>query len=191
MDDLADYLPKLLTFRPLLYGILLWSIFVYAFRRGGWEERTVILASVLATYLTVLFTVSFRIRYTKIELPIVLIDLGVFLLLQGIALKSAKFWPLWLAAFEGVVLLSHMAPLMPGVVPRTYYDATALWSYPKLIVLAFGIANHHRAAVQAASAKTGKGGQATGAKPPLYGRLPVLSALPRPRRHRGWSRPSG
>lgn len=144
MDSVYDRLSGLLSFRPLLYGTLLWSIGVYAFRYGGWEERLGIFTLITSAYLTLLLSTLFRARYTHIELPILLGDVITFITLQWLALRSNKFWPLWVAAFGGVVLLSHLAPLMPGMLPATYHDAIALWGYPSLIVLALGIANHHR-----------------------------------------------
>jgi hypothetical protein len=144
MNDLGEHLPHLFTFRPLLYGILMWGIFIYAFRCGGWEERTVIVASVFGAYLSFLLGVVFGVRYAKVAVPVLWVDLIIFILMLGIALRSRKFWPTWVGAFAGVVLLSHLAPLMPGMIPRIYYDATALWSYPKLIAVALGTANHHK-----------------------------------------------
>lgn len=146
-DKLVAYLPLLLTFRPLLYGFLMWSVCLYAGFRGGWEERIAISVIVVNTYTSVLAVAFFQLRYTEVELPLVAVDAAMFLLLYGIALRSKKFWPLWLAAFAGVALLSHLAPLMPGMFSQLYYDATALWSYPQLLVLAIGIANHRRTSV--------------------------------------------
>jgi TctA family transporter len=94
-------------------------------RLGG---ATAIVASVFGAYLSFLFGVVFGVRYSKVAFPIVLIDLIIFILMLGIALRSRKFWPMWVGAFTGVMLLSHLAPLMPGMLPRIYYDATALWS---------------------------------------------------------------
>ncbi|ATE65346.1 hypothetical protein [Rhizorhabdus dicambivorans] len=148
MDSLYDRLPGLLTFRPLLYGILMWFVCIYAFLRGGWEERIAILVLIISAYLTFVLSALFRSRYTDLEWPIFLGDVVTFIVLQLLAMQSKKFSPLWLAAFSGVVLLSHLAPLMPGMLPATYHDAIAIWGYPSLIVLALGIANHHRTKMQ-------------------------------------------
>jgi hypothetical protein len=144
MTNLYAYLPALLTFRPLLYGTLMWSVCIYAFLRGGREEKTAAIGAIVGAYLTFLTVGLLRIRYTQVELPLLLIDAGIFVLLLAIALRSKKFWPLWLTSFTGVELVSHLAPLMPKMLPETYYSAVALWGYPKLIVLAFGVANHGR-----------------------------------------------
>lgn len=152
IDKLAAYLPVLLTFRPLLYGLLMWAVCFYAGFRGGWEERIAIAGIVLSTYASLLLVAFLELRYRQIELPLVLVDAGIALLMCAIAVRSRKFWPLWLTAFTGIALLSHLAALMPGMFSQLYYDATALWSYPQLLVLAIGIANHRRATAPRAPA---------------------------------------
>jgi hypothetical protein len=147
MDRLLHSLPHLLAIRPILYGALMWGVCIYAFRLGGRDERIASFGIVVAAYLTFVLGSLFQIRYTNVAIPIVCVDAGIFIVLQTLALTSAKFWPLWLAGFHGVALLSHLAPLMPGMVPRTYYDAVALWGYPSLIILAFAVRRNQRKAI--------------------------------------------
>jgi len=56
-----------------------------------------------------------------------------------VALRSPRFWPLWVA---GLQLTSSTAHLMKAIdedlLPIAYGAAIALWSYPILIILAIG-----------------------------------------------------
>jgi len=148
MDDIVNHLPFLFTARSLFYGIIMWSVFLFSYRYGGWEEKAAISTIVIGSYLTFVLTVAFRVRYRNIELSVALEDLGQFLLLQFIALRSKKFWPLWLAALTGVPLITHLAPLMPGMLLQTYNNAIRLWSYPQLLVIALGTIHHHASRVR-------------------------------------------
>ncbi len=128
----------------MLYGALMWAVTVYAFRRGSWVERTAAAGVVINTYLSVLLVSPKDRAYRQIEVQVAMIDLVLFVIALLMALRSRKYWPLWFAAMQGVGLLAHLAPLVPGMLPSTYYNAVALWGYPMLIVLALGVrANHH------------------------------------------------
>ena len=119
----------------------MWAVTIYAFRCGGWAEKLAASGIVINSYLTVLLVSSNDTRFQQVEVRIVFVDLGYLCLLVLIALRSRKFWPLWLTAFQGVTLLAHFAPYV-GVSPYVYQKAAALWSWPLLIVLTFGIRMH-------------------------------------------------
>lgn len=128
--------------RPILYGILMWAVCFYAFRRGGRDERLAVVGIILNSYLTLLVVSPVAVRFRHVELPIVVVDFALLLLLQFIALRSRKFWPLWLAAMQAVAMMAHFAPLMPHMLPAAYANASALWSYPMLTVLALAVRRH-------------------------------------------------
>jgi hypothetical protein len=117
----------------------------YAMWRGRSDERTVAsicLGAVVATK----FAVSpLAVRYSGVEFGLVVVDLGVLAAFVFVALRSTRFWPLWIA---GLQLTSSMAHLMKTVdfklLPEAYAAAAALWSYPILIILAIGTWRHHR-----------------------------------------------
>ena len=123
--------------------ILFWGIVVlicaYAWWQGGTEERiaaTTCLAATVATH----FVISpLAVRYTRVEDGLLAIDIAVLFAFVGIALYSARFWPLWAAGFQLTVSMSHM---LKGVdldlLPRAYAAAAVFWSYPILIVIVVG-----------------------------------------------------
>ena len=129
--------------RPLLFGVLLWAVAVYAFRRGGKDEKIVAASFIIATYISPLLVISLT-RFQKIELPLATVDIGVGCVLLFVALRSQKFWPLWLTAMEGLTIFSHFALLVPHMIPWNYRNAVVLWSWPMLIVLAAAIRRHHQ-----------------------------------------------
>jgi len=129
--------------RTILYGALMWGVLIYALRRGGREERLVSTLMVVTSYLTVLLVGPFAKRFQHIEYSILLVDFVVFLFIFAVALRSHKFWPLWLTAMYALTVLSHFAPLVPHMLPWSYYNVTVIWSYLALIVLGFATYRHH------------------------------------------------
>jgi len=121
----------------------MWGACLYAIWRGGWEERLTAIGIIAATYLTVLVRSPRAVRYDHPDLAVAAVDLILFFILVCIALKSRKFWPIWLSAMHGLTLFSHFAPFVPHVIPWAYYNATVLWAYPMTILLGFATYRHH------------------------------------------------
>jgi hypothetical protein len=136
--------------RQLIFIGLLLSICLYGLIKGGRSERSVAAICLCAAILTSLAVSPFGARFRGVEIQVFYIDALTFLAFFAVALFSTKFWPMWVTAMQGVSLLSHLSPLLPGVIPWAYGNAIALWSYPILIVV--GIATfrngrrfaHHR-----------------------------------------------
>lgn len=129
-------------FRQIFYGVLIWAIFVYALRRGGWEERLGITGVIANAYLTLLVASPKATLFSQLETPILLVDLGLLALLITISLRSTKFWPLWLTAMHALTTLGHLSPFVPDMQPLGYWRAEASWSWPILFVLVLGIRRH-------------------------------------------------
>jgi hypothetical protein len=127
----------------MIFGVLMWAITIYAFRRGGWAERLAASGIVINSYLSALLVSPAGTQFRQVEVSVALVDLGLLFLLILIALQSRKYWPLWLTAFQGVTVLAHFAPYV-HVSPWVYFRATALWSWPMLVLLGFAIRSHHR-----------------------------------------------
>ena len=129
--------------RHILYGILLWAVCLYAFRKGGRGERLAAAGILAATYLTVLVISPAAVRFHHLEAAVVMVDVALFALLLLISLQTEKFWPLWLVAMQGLTILSHLAPYVPHMVPWAYQRASVVWIYPMLIILGFATRRHH------------------------------------------------
>jgi hypothetical protein len=117
----------------------------YALWRGNRDERIVAVVCVAATLASRLAFSPLSTRYSNIEFGLLFIDLLVLASFVAIALRSQRFWPLWIA---GLQLTSSTAHLMKAIdahlLPQAYGAAIALWSYPILIILAIGTWRGHR-----------------------------------------------
>lgn len=122
-----------------IFRALLLAVCVYALWRGRSEERTVALVCLGATLASRLATSPLSVRYSSVEGGLLLIDLVVLASFVAVALRSQRFWPLWVA---GLQLTTSMAHLMKAIdshlMPLAYGAAIVGWSYPILLILAIG-----------------------------------------------------
>lgn len=136
---------------------IFWAILLltcgYALWRGRSDER--IIASVcLSASLATRFAISpLQGRYASLETGLMMIDALVLLAFLWIALRSQRFWPLWIAGLQLTNSISHFMKLADvDLVPRAYGAAAALWSYPILFILAIGTwRGHQRSRAEAAA----------------------------------------
>jgi len=122
----------------IFFGLLIAGC-CYAAVRGGGPERITAAGMVCAMAITLTFTHSHPLwhsAYSTVEIGVALTDLFLFLLIAGIALVSARFWPILMASMMGCGLFGHLTkPLGPDILARAYFIAVAFWSYPELILL--------------------------------------------------------
>ena len=111
----------------------------YAMLRGGQPERLGGIILIAGSVLSWAGASREAVRFHGMENGILLIDLAVLAAFLTLALKSDRFWPLWVTGFHLVAVLTHLALLAdPTVVPRAYALAQGFWAYPMLIALAIG-----------------------------------------------------
>lgn len=126
----------------------------YALWRGRSDERTVALVCLLGTLATRFAVSPLSVRYTGLEFGLLGIDMLMLAAFVAIALRSQRFWPLWVA---GLQLTNSMAHLMKAIdldlVPVAYRAAAVFWSYPILIILAIGTWRTHRRSLQVSELK--------------------------------------
>lgn len=148
MPDLS----YLLAIRPLLYGIVMWGVTIYAFRRGGWEERVATTSCVIASYLAALVVIADGHHFRRVEIWLLLVDAAYLAILIAIVARSPKFWPMWAAAISGVTLMPHFLPYMPlptGALRSVYRNAEAIWGWPLWLFMALGVRAHAKRKTQA------------------------------------------
>ena len=130
---------------PHLYWSLLALTCVYAFIRGGRDERVAAIVSLLASVITAFVLSPWGQRYSQIEAGELFVDLSVLAAFILVALRSDRFWPLWVA---GLQLTSSLAHLMKGIhidlLPQAYAAATKFWSYPILVIILVGTWRSHQ-----------------------------------------------
>ena len=89
-----------------------------------------------ATLLTILLLTPTGHSFAQIEVFVAAIDVGTLLAFVFIALRSPRFWPLWVSGFQLTTVLAHLFRLLqPGLVDLAYAAAMRFWSYPILLVL--------------------------------------------------------
>jgi hypothetical protein len=122
----------------------------YALWRGRTYEQLSAVVCVAATVLSILFHASWRQRYLGIEVGDLVIDTLVLIAFVAIALRSDRFWPLWVAGLQLTISMSHVFKAMvPSLIPIAYAAAERFWSYPTLIIIAVAAWRQHRRNAQA------------------------------------------
>jgi len=131
--------------RASSYLGLLAGAAVYAWRRGGGPERAVaivLLADVLLDPLLHLFLAK---RFTTVDPTHLVLGIAYLIAFVSIALKANRLWTLWLCAFHGLSVLSHVTKALDlGIHPVIYAVMQVIWSYVMLGLLIFGTRNHQR-----------------------------------------------
>ena len=136
---------------PIFLTLLLLSC-GYALWRGNRDARVVAIVCCLATLATHFAIAPLRERYSSVEEGVLVVDgltLFVFVL---VALRSDRFWPLWVAGLQLTTAIGHV---LKGVhidlLPQAYGAALRFWSYPILLILVVGtFRNQQRLARQRA-----------------------------------------
>lgn len=125
--------------RVLLFFLLLTGVTVYAFFKGGRDERLAVAICLAATLGSLAVMLPEEVDYRDLQPLVALIDLAVFAGFTWIALRSDRFWPLWVAGLQLTSTTGHLLKLLkPDMVSLAYNASLALWSYAILLILAVG-----------------------------------------------------
>jgi hypothetical protein len=131
--------------RPAIYAALLLGVCAYAFWRGRADERWAAATCLAASLISVALLGPVHLRYSDVEIGVLIIDLLAFSAFTWIALRSDRFWPLWMAGLQLTTTLGHlMKAVDTDLLPIAYGAALRLWSYPILIILAIGTWRSHQ-----------------------------------------------
>jgi hypothetical protein len=124
---------------PAFYWMLLVLTCGYALSCGRTDERIVAAACVIASVVTALALSGWPHRYSGVEISELRVDLLTLLVFLFVALRSDRFWPLWVAGLQLTTSMSHLLNAADlGLVPQAYAAAVKFWSYPILLILAIG-----------------------------------------------------
>ena len=130
--------------RYFFWAILL-GAFAYALWRGRSDERIAAGVCVLASIATRFAISPLSERYTGVEIGLLMIDGAVLAAFVAIALRSNRFWPLWIAGLQLTSSLSHLMKVIEvDLLPRAYAAAAVFWSYPILLIIIVGTWRTHR-----------------------------------------------
>ena len=121
----------------LIFRVLLALVAAYAFWRGGRDERLVAALCVVGALATTLALAPLPERYVGVEASILAIDLAMLAAFVAIALRSTRFWPLWIAGLQLTTIFGHLLKALGGdLVPKAYGVALGFWAYPIIFILA-------------------------------------------------------
>jgi len=124
---------------PILYALLLLAVCGYAFWRGRTDERWAAAICLTASVISVAVLGPVRLRYSGVEIGVFAVDAITFLGFTSIALRSERFWPLWISGLQLTTSMGHLFKMIDAnLLPIAYGAALRLWSYPILIILAVG-----------------------------------------------------
>ena len=124
---------------PMAFRILLALVVLYALLRGSRDERHVALICLVGAVLTTLVLSPLAERFESVETPVMLVDLAVLAGFIVVALRSERFWPLWVAGLQLTTIMGHVVKEVDlALLPRAYGAALNFWAYPIVLILAIG-----------------------------------------------------
>ena len=125
---------RLIIFNGLLFGSC-----GYAWFRGRADEKLVAAVCVIASLVTLAVLSSFQTLYSNLEYGVLSVDIATLGAFTYVALRSERFWPLWISGLQLTTSVAHFLKVMdPTLLPIAYSAAARMWSYPILIILAVG-----------------------------------------------------
>ena len=125
---------------PLLFWTLTLLGCGYAAAVGGkdglWASLSLICASLLTLPAERLGSL-----WASTEIAVMGVDLGLFLSLYGLTLRTKRFFPIWMAGFQLISVATHISTLIaPTFTPRIYRAMESVWAIPITVVMVLGIA---------------------------------------------------
>lgn len=124
---------------------LLLVVFVIAFRRGRLDERTAAVVCLAASVVSFAIGRLLDASFDSVEHGLLLVDLVVLALFVAIALRSERYWPLWVAGLQLSTLLAHGFKAFDfALIPEVYAAAERFWSYPILLIILVAAWRSHR-----------------------------------------------
>lgn len=119
------------------------ALCLFAIWRGGLEER------LAAANLWLNTTATHLLRdysWPQVQPAGFVADVLSLVLLLAIALRSRKYWPLAAAAFQLLMVITHIAKLIdPDIGQWSYLTAIVIWTHLLNVALGVGIWNAWRA----------------------------------------------
>lgn len=130
---------------PFIYHALLIAVCVYAFLAGRRDERFAAAICLIATIATRLVLSPMASRYAQMEAGVFLVDLLVLVGFTAIALRSDRFWPLWVAGLQLTTIIAHMFKVVDlDLIPKVYAAAARFWVYPIFLIIVIGTWRSHQ-----------------------------------------------
>ena len=141
LDDPANRL----MLSPFTYWILLAAVSLYAFARGNSDARWAAAVCILATIATKLVHSPLTNRFSDVEVGVMIVDLAALAGFTLIALRSNRFWPMWVAGLQLTTTFAHLFKAIEfELIPQIYAVAARFWVYPIFLVIVIGTWRNHQ-----------------------------------------------
>lgn len=132
---------------PLAYFLVLFAVCGYAFARGRSDERFAAGVCIVASIASVLVMSPLTGRYSGIEAGVLIVDLLALAGFIAIALRTDRFWPLWVAGLQLTTLVAHLLKAIQlDLMPHAYAAAARFWVYPIFLIIVIGTWRSHQRA---------------------------------------------
>lgn len=119
-----------------IYLLLLVSSVCFVFWKGRFEERLAAGALTIGSIVTYLLYVRAGKDWLNFDLALLLNEAAVTAVILCIAYRSKRFWPLPVAAFQIIAMLTPLAGVLGENLASYALGVTqGLWAYPQLLVL--------------------------------------------------------
>ena len=129
---------------PQTYYIILLLVSVYAFVRGRSDERIAAATCIVATIATNL-VYDYREGFAGVEMGVLLVDVATFTAFTFLALRTDRFWPLWIAGLQLTTVIAHaLKAVRLDLMPQAYAAAARFWVYPIFVIIVIGTWRSHR-----------------------------------------------
>jgi hypothetical protein len=133
---------------PPIYYTILFLVSAFAFWRGRTDERAAAAICILATFASNIVYEPHG-AYAGVEVGVFMVDAAAFAGFTFIALRSERFWPLWLAGLQLTTVFSHlMKAIQLDLMPQAYAAAARFWVYPIFLIIVVGTWRSHRRRAQ-------------------------------------------
>ena len=121
------------------YLAILAAVSLYAFLKGRADERLAAAICIVATAATHGLMLFIGETYARVETGLLLVDFATLLAFMYIALRTDRFWPLWVAGFQLTTLFSHVLKAVQlDLMPQASAAAAKFWVYPIFLVIVVG-----------------------------------------------------
>jgi hypothetical protein len=135
----------LLAALPFVFLLALLTTCWFAVVFGGNSERCGAAIIFLGAILSLPAATLFGSRWESPEYGVLAVDVLALIALLALALRSNRFWPLWVTSFQAIAVVTHLATMADHLIlPRAYAIAQPFWGYPMLLALALGTRSVNR-----------------------------------------------
>lgn len=123
----------------VIYNCCLGCTCLVVWCRGGGPERLGTASLAACSFATQLVANIPALEVGAAEMGVLLVDLTLLAIVLLIALKTDRFWPLWVCGFHLVGTGTHLVMLVqPDILPEAYRLVRGLWAYPMMVAIVVG-----------------------------------------------------